>query len=402
MKIVFYRGDHPKKFNTQTFKRDPVGGTEFAAGYLAQVLGSRHDVYFVCQTPKEAKIDNIHWIPLDKPSPRNLKKAFQKIGPANTLVLVGGISNILESIDPPAKKIISWANGVSLKSNTINHLLEGKIAKVVCSTKYAKDAVLHNTIKRLPGKHKIRYFVNKKLRNNFKKKFTFICNGVNLELFKSYGQITQKPFKILYVGVFNEQKNPDKILKVFPEIKKRLPQAELHMCGSIKQYKEGAGDKTTGYFDGDDFFNRIKTYIYKKNGQQRSGLYLRGALSPKDLVYEMMSASLVVVNPQIENQESSCISALEAQAAGTAVLGGGASALSETIQDKKTGIVFTRQEDLALWAVKMLKNPEKIKKMGQQGHKRALKGFGWKTLAREWEELITALLHNEDYTPKMH
>ncbi len=402
MKIIFYRGDYPKQFNTETFKSDPVGGTEFAAGYLAKELAKKHNVYFICQTPKQAKIDKIHWVPIKKPKSSNLKNAFREVGPADLLILVGGLSNPLDALQPKVKKTILWANGVSLKPNTIKHLLENKIDQVVCMTKYARDAVLDNTIKRLPPKPKIKHFFSKKLQSDLKSKFSFIYNGVNLKLFEKYGQIAKKSFKILYVGVFNQQKNPDKILAAFPEIKKRLPHAELYMCGSIKQYKKEGGDKTTGYFDGDDFFERIKTYIYNKEGGMRPGVYLRGGLAPERLAYEMISASLVVVNPKVGNQESSCIGALEAQAAGTAVLGGGASALCETIQHKKTGIVFKKQENLAPWAVKMLQNPKKIKKMGQRGRKRALAGFSWQTLAHEWEELIKAVLDNKGYAPREH
>jgi len=402
MKIIFYRGDYPKQFNTETFKSDSVGGTEFAAGYLAKELAKKHNVYFICQTPKQAKIDRIHWVPIQKPRSSNLKSAFRKIGLADLLILVGGLSNPLDFLRPQIKKTILWANGLSLKPNTIKHLLENRIDKVVCMTKYARDAVLHNTIKRLPGKVRIKHFFSKKLKNDLQSKFSFIYNGINLKLFEKYGQIAKKPFKILYVGVFNQQKNPDKILAAFPEIKKRLPRAELHMCGSIKQYKKEGGDKTTGYFDGDDFFERIKTYIYKKGGEMRPGVYLRGGLAPERLTYEMISASLVVVNPKVGNQESSCISALEAQAAGTAVLGGGASALCETIQHKNTGVVFEKQENLAPWVIKMLQNPKKIKKMGQRGRKRALAGFSWQILAREWEELIRAVLANKNYVPRKH
>ena len=407
MRIIFYRGEYPKKFNTETFQKEPVGGTEFAAGYLAKQLSQNHQVFFICQTPEEKEIDHIKWISLSPQganSQKEISAAFQKIGQADILILVGGLSNVLDDYKPSVQKIICWANGLSLKPNTIAHLLANRIDTVVCTTHYACEAVLHHTVKHLPLFSKIKYLFHSSYRQKFKNKFTFIYNGVNLDLFSDnlYHQIKKKPYKILYAGVFNHQKNPDKILKIFSQIKKALPQAELHMCGSIEQYKQENADKVTGYFDGDEFFNQIKKYIYNKEGKIRAHLYLRGALPPSLLTKEMMSSSLVVVNPQVQNQESSCIGALEAQAAGTPVVGGGRSALEETIQNKITGFVFRNQEELAPLIINLLKNPTLLYKTGQNARKRALAGFGWDTIACEWENLFETLLKDDPFIPHKH
>lgn len=408
MKIAFYRAEYPKKFNTRTFFKESVGGTEFAAGYLALALAKKHEVFFICQTPHKARIDNIFWLPV---STRNaqvpaeiLKKTLKKIGKVDIFILVGGLSNLLDLGPINAQKVICWANGLSLKPNTIEHLLAGKIDQVVCTTNYARDKVLNHTIHHLPWLQKIKYYFKPSKRKFLQKAFTFIYNGVNLKLFpdRDLKKISKKPFKILFAGVFNEQKNPDKILAVFPKVKLALPQAELHMCGSISQYKPRGADSTTGYFDGDLFFNRLKKYLYQKSGALRPGLYLRGALPPHILAREMISASLVVVNPYVGNQESSCIGALEAQAAGTPVIGGGNSALEETIQHKLTGFVFPQQEKLAPWIIQILKHPQKIKKIGRAGRGRALAGFGWPTIAQEWENLLDSLLHNLPFEPRKH
>ena len=394
MKIIFYRPEYAKQFNTQTMMADPVGGTEFAAGYLAEELAKSHNVFFICQTPKTARIDNIQWLP----------PSDQKIGQADILILVGGLSNCLENYIPPVRKIILWANGLSLKPNTIKHLCQNKIDQVVCTTNYAREQILRNTRKRMPLPQKLKYFTIRKWRRQFRGKFTFIYNGVNMELFseKLYRSTLKKPFKILYAGVFNEQKNPDKILAVFAAIRRALPQAELHMCGSITQYKTEGADQTTGYFDGDGFFEKIKKYVYGKENKIKPGIYLRGSLPPETLAREMMESSLVVVNPCVGNQESSCIGALEAQAAGTPVLGGGLSALEETIQHNITGFVFREQKNLAPLVIRLLKNPMLLKKIGRQGRKRALSGFGWNRLAREWEKLFAMLLTGEKFIPKKH
>ncbi|MDD5627041.1 MAG: glycosyltransferase family 4 protein [Patescibacteria group bacterium] len=407
MKIIFYRGEYPKKFNTETFQGDPVGGTEFAAGYLAKQLAHQHQVFFICQTPEEKEIDHIHWIPLSPQganSEKEIRIAFQKIGQADILILVGGLSNVLFHHKPLVKRVVCWANGLSLKPNTVEHLLANRIDQIVCTTHYACQTVLHHTIKHFPPLFKMKYFLHPAYRQKIKNKFTFIYNGVNLNLFSEelYRRIAKKPYKILYVGVFNRQKNPDKILKVFYQIQKALPQAELHMCGSIEQYKKEDADKVTGYFDGDEFFAQIKKYIYNQEGRIRDHLYLRGALHPSLLAEEMMSAALVVVNPQIRNQESSCIGALEAQTAGTPVVGGGLSALEETIQDQTTGFVFRRQEELAPLIIRLLKNPANLKEAGKNGRKRALAGFGWETIAKEWEGLFRALLEGIQFIPHKH
>lgn len=404
MKIILYRPEYAKQFNSQTMMADPVGGTEFAAGYLARELAKTHQVFFICQTPETARIDNIQWLPLDNPAPQNIQKIFQKIGRADILILVGGLSNCLENYAPPVKKIILWANGLSLKANTIKHLCQNKIDQAVCTTAYSRDQVLRNTCKRMPLVEKTKYLVSRKWRQSFRDKFTFIYNGVNSELFPEqlYCSVLKKPFKIIYAGVFNEQKNPDKILAVFGAIKKAIPELELHMCGSIGQYKTGGGDQTTGYFDGDSFFAKIKKYIYDQNNKVRPGIYLRGGLAPATLACEMMSASLVIVNPCVANQESSCIGALEAQAAGTPVLGGGLSALEETIEHGKTGFVFRKQKNLALLVIRLLKNPALLQKIGKAGRARAQAGFGWDILAREWGNLFTALLAGKKFIPKKH
>lgn len=407
MKIVFYRAEYPQPFNTETFLRKSVGGTEFAAGYLAKELAKRHTVYFLCQTPRKAKIDQIHWIPIAAPhgvpDPAAIQKAIQGVGAVDIFILIGGLSHVLDLGPLPTRKVICWANGLSLKPNTIKHLWENKIDVVVCTTRYAAEKVYANTLHHLPLGARFKHVLAPHWRQAFRAKFTFIYNGVNLQLFSPEikSKIKKCPAKILYAGVFNEQKNPDKILAVFPQIRKALPQATLHMCGSIEQYKPGGADSTTGYFDGDAFFSRIQESMYL-NGQLRPGLYLRGALPPHLLAQEMMSATLVVVNPQVGNQESSCIGALEAQAAGTPVIGGGHSALDETIQHKRTGFVFAEQAQLAAWIIQILKNPGRVEKLGAAGRRRAFQGFGWPTIAHEWEDLLQSLLAQRHYTPKQH
>lgn len=405
MKIAFYRADYAKKFNTRTFLTEPVGGTEFGAGYLALELAKKHQVFFICQTPQEGIIDQIHWLNFNPVQDLGkIREIFHQIGPLDVLILVGGLSNLLDHFTPEAKQTILWANGVSLKPNTINQILQKKINQIVCASEFAKKRIQHNTFKRLPLKNRLSLIFSPLKRKNFDRKFTFIYYGINLDLFSPafYDQNPKIKSKILYSGVLNQEKNADKIIAVFSKIKKAIPEAELHICGSIQQYKNENADQETGFFDGDHFFKRIKPYLDHYSKSKNSNIFLRGALPPDQLMCEMMSAALVIVNPKVKNNESFCIGAIEAQAAGTPVIGGGYSALEETILHNKTGFIFRKQKQLPTLVIKILKNQSLLQKIGENGRKRACPHFGWKNIAKEWETLFEALLKNQKFIPQKH
>ncbi|MDP2918522.1 MAG: glycosyltransferase, partial [bacterium] len=86
----------------------------------------------------------------------------------------------------------------------------------------------------------------------------------------------------------------------------------------------------------------------------------------------------------------------------TPVIGGGLSALEETIQHNVTGFVFRKQKNLAPLIIRLLKNPTLLKKIGRQGRARAQAGFGWDMLSQEWKKLFAALLTEKKFIPKKH
>lgn len=209
-------------------------------------------------------------------------------------------------------------------------------------------------------------------------------NGFDPERFKDKG-IRRKRSKLIYSSRPN--RGLDVLLDIFPEIRKNIPDAELH----VFSYTHSENDK------------EIRPYLDK---MEQPGVVSRGSVPQEVLAEEIMESRLLVYPSTFK--ETSCITAIEAQAAGTPIVTTNLAALPETVANGVSGVVIDGdahtqeyQKKFVDEVVRLINDDDAWTKLSEGGKKRALDYFTWKAISQEWLEFFSKKLQNKTEEPKL-
>jgi glycosyltransferase involved in cell wall biosynthesis len=213
-------------------------------------------------------------------------------------------------------------------------------------------------------------------------------NGINLSRFDQV--VPRDPHKIVYSS------SPDRglpaLLDMWPRIRAQVPDATLHIFYGFFNWRkmaEARGDTAqVEYIAG--FEARIKQ-------MSDQGVVFRDRVDQMELAREFLSAGVWAYPTWFS--ETSCITAMEAQAAGLRIVTSPIAALNETVGER--GVLIPGdwlsseyQAKFVEATVKALTYPE-----GSPGVFNDTRGslmayarasFGWDTLAKEWEGMMRA------------
>jgi len=206
--------------------------------------------------------------------------------------------------------------------------------------------------------------------------FFITRNGFDPEMFDQ-PDVKRKKNKIIYTS--RPIRGLEILLKVFPRIRERVPDAELHLFTYALSEKD----------------NEIAPFMELVN---QPGVILRGEISKKELAKELLE-SRVAAYPSIF-EETSCISAIEAQAAGLPMVTTNLAALPETLRHDKSGIIIDGdarteeyQDAFVEWVVRLMQNDRLWKRLSEGGKNRAYEIYPWSKVAEQWLEKIDEWLH---------
>jgi glycosyltransferase involved in cell wall biosynthesis len=344
--IVFYTGGHP--FHGRTMEEKGLGGSESALIYIARFLaanGMRVRVFCNCDRPGE--YDGVRYDDLVD---------FHIYRHQDTLpVFVSSRSLRPFKIPMRAQARILWIH------DAINvPFLEGEApAQIPIDRIFAISHWQRNEWSRhfgIPIEH---FFVTR--------------NGVDLTLFKPGKKRSRH--RLVYVS--RPDRGLDILLELFPYIRQRVPNAELH----IYSYQ----------LPGDS----MDEPIYQKT--QQPGVFMHGSLSKSGLAAEMSIARLMVY--PCTWLETSCIAAMEAQATGTPVVTSTLAALSETVHDGVSGYLipgnpytdeFGRRFIEAV--VALMNNDEVWRNLSHGARYRSELLYDWNVIAKEWMKEMERLI----------
>jgi len=336
--IVFYTGGHP--FHGRTMEERGLGGSESALIYMVRALaanGTRVRVFCNCDRPGDydgVRYDNLVDFYI-----------YRKLSPLP--VLVSSRSMRPFKIALQAQVRILWihdaVNVPFLEGEDPTHI---PVDRIFAISHWQKDEWSRHF-----GIPIERFFLTR--------------NGVDLTMFKP-GEKRDR-HRLIYVS------RPDRglsvLLELFPHIRKRVPGAELH----IYTYQL-PGDRL------DDIICQLA---------QQPGVYMRGSLPKAALAAEMALARLMVYPSTW--QETSCIAAIEAQAAGTPVIASTLAALPETVHNGVSGYLIPGGPHTAefgrrfIEAVVALMNDDEVwQKLSQGARYRSELLYDWSVIAKEW------------------
>ena len=198
----------------------------------------------------------------------------------------------------------------------------------------------------------------------------------------------QRGYRLVYTSV--PARGLDILLEIFPKIKEKVPQATLHVyCGwDLGMLKEE--DK------------KLAQSLYDRTNQP--GVVREGTKKHSELAKDLMISSMMLYPSHPVPRagffaETSCIAALEAQAAGCPVVAAKRGALPESIVDGKTGILIEGdpysaafKESFVNETVKLLKDPERLSAMRISAGQFIRDNYTWEIIAKEWTREFERML----------
>lgn len=358
--VVFFVGDGLEVWTPNTVKKNGIGGSELMAIELSKrlaSLGNKVRVFAGCGN-EEGFYDGVEYIQSHKFRDLNCD-----------VLIVSRYANMLDDqYNINAKLKLLWCHDVVAVNGQHQWLL--KAHRILALSEWHKQYLMsaHDL-------HPDHILVTR--------------NGIDLERFKNKKNRNQ--YKVI------NSSSPDRgwptLLACWPSIKKMVPQAELHLFYGFNNWevlaKGNAQQETI-----------IQSYKDAVNALKDQAVFMRGRVSQKELAEEMLSSSVWAY--PIRFKETSCISAMEVQAAGLGIITSSVAALNETVGNR--GVLLDGDCDdieyrskFVSEVVKALNSLDEVRRISNE--KYANEHFGLDDLSKEWNNMFKTLLEEISINP---
>ena len=227
-------------------------------------------------------------------------------------------------------------------------------------------------------------------------KLTYIENSLDVDGFQPFPLPEKEPGLVVYLGALVPQKGFHLLAKVWMRILGRHPSARLAVIGTGSLYDSDARLGPWGIAEQSYEEKHIIPYLIDKNGRLHPSVEFMGKLGAKKK--EILARAIVGVPNPTGQTETCCVSALEFQACGTAVVSGAYYGLLDTVRHGETGLLGRSEEDLVANICELLEDPSKAQKMGENGTWFIRERYGFARASGEWAELFDRL--RNDHGPK--
>ncbi len=351
--IVFFAGDGVEIWTPDTIKQNGIGGSETMLMEQAKrlaALGHNVRVYNSCGN-NEFIFDGVQYLQTNK---------FCNLN-CDVLVVSRRADMLADQYNIQARLKLLWVHDVFAIRATNENLL--KADRILALTNWHKANLLnyHNV-------HDDHVLVTR--------------NGIDLTRFDK--QVPRNKFKVV------NSSSPDRswpiLLDCWGRIKQRVPQAELHLFYGFKNWEYSAQHDQPQL----NLIKRIKDHI---KSLEPLGVVFHDRVSQEELAKEFLSAG-VWAHPTWFT-ETSCITAMEAQAAGLRIVTSSIAALNETVANR--GILIDGD-----WTTEPYKNKfidSVVKSMQSDDNSDRLQlqeyaknNFGLVDLASDWSNMFYQLL----------
>ena len=201
---------------------------------------------------------------------------------------------------------------------------------------------------------------------------------------------TYEPW-VTYVGSLTFDKNFHLITKVWKDILKEVPDAQLHVIGSGRLYDKNS--KLGKYGHADEEYERLfMPHILDDEGKPLESVVFHGIMGEEK--YEIFKKSAVgIINPMAT--ETFGLAAIEMEACGVPIVCRRKNGLLDSVKDGKTGILYKDISKLAPSIIKLLTNKRLNKKMGTAARDFARHDFRPEGLMPAWQEVIYQVHKNK-------
>lgn len=341
--ILIYTGWMTNKWNYTYSLSNSLGGSETAAAYLANMLPKDYKIY-VAGLVEEESYDNIEYINEDK-----LQQLIKEV-PFYTIIVSRYVDFYERYSNFSAYKTYIWGHDIYLFSSleTVDNIINKwskKINGVICQTEWHKNQLLsvHNSL------------------NNIK--LYIINNGIDINLINNATKHITNKVKNRFIYSSCSERGLERLVQLWPEILKSLPDAELFIASYNK------------------FPSSELDYLIKNQIDKYQSVTHVGKLTKTEL-YELMATTEYWLYPTCFD-ETSCITAMELLANGVICLYYPRAGLVNTVGEYGIKISPGSEIDTLL----SLTDDQK-EQYNKNGTKYAKEICSWENRIKQWNEII--------------
>jgi glycosyltransferase involved in cell wall biosynthesis len=358
--VVFACSHTPEKWSPPFADKRGIGGSETAVIAVAKGLAKKgHRVRVFCDCDEPGLHQDVEY--------RAIEELMGAEGSPDVLVawrdamlLEGGFYPHLK---PRAKMV--WAHDLEVANLT--HARSLTANRVVAVSEWHK--------KRLCKAH-----------NLHPDQVAASRNGIDLWRFDRGYQgkrVKRNPHKVVYSS--SPERGIPSLLDMWPEVRKRVPDAELHVFYGVDGWKSIAKK-----FGSQLALGHIANLMGRLRMMEPLGVRTRGRIDQRQLALEFMSAGVWAMPTWFE--ETSCLTSMESQAAGLRIVTSPVGALEETTGDRATYVVGDwlseeYQAEFVERLVEALGAPEEDEER-ERSRKFARANFSWEGVVEQWDALL--------------
>lgn len=362
MRIVIWTGAAWETWGPDSLHTG-LGGSETAAIHMATELAQRgHDVEIIGQvTPCQR--DSVTYTDC-QPYLLSSKLAQTSIIECDVFISSRCLP-ALHVLKPRTKLAVLWCHDIHVGDNHQNLL--DKYDIVLCLSQWSKK-ILSSYYPEVP-----------------KNKFVVTRNGIDPRLFLR--EPKKEGCKVIYSS--SPDRGLDQLLSYWPQIREMQPDAELHIYYGFNTWQQIANQ----HHDKDAKL-QIQFFQDRLTSMQDCGVFAHGRVGQVELAKAFLESSMWLYPTAFK--ETSCISAMEAQAAGCLCIATRLAALAETV---KYGLFVDPPSNSDVYRVKFLNHVKEFLKkppceiefadLVDNAREWALRNLSWTQIAGQWEELFT-------------
>lgn len=354
MHIVIYAGGIP--FDGETINEKSLGGSESAAYYVAKELSARGNkvaVFTDCENAKET--DGVNYIPIGNRTQEKPMGVNWHFYCENTPHEINIIQRVPHGFVFPIQSKINlwWAHDIALKRNNNSFMGQTwQVNRVLPVSNWFKKQIV-------------------KCWNANPEIVTPIHNGIDYSLFEQFelkdNTVDSKDITLLYSS------RPERGLEnlvapggIMEQLLEKAPHIKLKVCGYKHDVPQMEG---------------LYGFLRQRIDQLPNCEHI-GALTKYDLVQLMCEEADVWCYPT-EFEEVSCITAMEAMAAGLTIITTNAGALPETIGDYPNSVIFNISD-----GIDISKFVDHLSSFDNKFRRRSYRNYSWSNTVDEIEAII--------------
>ncbi len=362
--IVLFTGQAWESWDPQFLEETGMGGSETMAWELSKrfvTLGNRVRVYSDC-AGKEGNYEGVEWIHWQKFLDPSTAK-----GPTCDVMISSRIPDLVD-FDFQAKLKLAWVHDVTLGDGLTNKR-SLKFDRFLCLSNWHKGYFLE----KYPFIHPDSVIVTR--------------NGIDLSRYSA--NVTRDPHRMIYSS------SPDRglqtAIKSMPLIRAFVPDASLHVYYGFENWEKSPdlGQRNLAQAIKD----MLKQY-------EKFGVVNHGRVPGKQLAIEQLKSGVWSYSTWFS--ETSCLSGMEAQAAGCRIVTSPIAALNETVGSRGKMIPgdwlsSEYMRDFSNACVEALTKPEDGDRLALQRYAR--ENFSLDTLALDWQKMFHSLIAEVKINP---